>query len=780
MLPLLLEAQPHTDRELVWLGEWSLAWKLGVLAAAALVLALTAYNYRGFLPRWRAVGLWLLRCLAVAMLVGVFYQPGCLEQQIETRANHTALLIDASGSMSLKDGGFPSHLDRVRAFLDTHAAELAEIGAQSPLEIYSFAETLEDAGPGDPAEVARGLESTGRSTRIMKALGELSERRKDRDLGAVVLLTDGIDTEKPAPATLSPSDQAVLAEIDAPISSFLAGTGEGSKDVRIASLSSSNFAFVMNATTVEAEVEVHGPVTGPITVRLTVDGEEVARQTHPILTGTASYPVHLEVVPRRVGKAVYAVSVDPSPGEIELQNNHRLFVVNVIRDKIRILQVVGQPSWDERFLRNFLKKNPSVDLISFFILVNPQGINFPGPDETSLIPFPAQELFEQELGGFDLVVFQNFNYGPFQTRVYLPLIAQYVRDGGAFLMIGGPRSLSAGGYYGTALMDVLPVDIAPDLGGEATLDTGSYRARLAEAGHFHPVTRLALDPEANARVWRELLPLEGLNLSRRLKRDAVALVVHPTLVGEEYGQPQPVVAVREVGKGRSLVVATDSTWHWSFKAGLEGGDPRHYDTFWNGVIRWLIRDPELDLLRVRLLQETAPIDTEVIARVEAYRPDYRPAARQRVSVSVRRRGVVDPPGGGQAIADPTELETDAEGRLEVPIVLDQPGVYEVTAEADLGLGRRERGADLVVATDTSPERDRVIADRALVDALAASTGGLVATLDADDAGFPIRPPRVVQVTSTKQIDLWNAPWVMAAVAFVLALEWWLRRKAGFL
>ena len=42
--------------------------------------------------------------------------------------------------------------------------------------------------------------------------------------------------------------------------------------------------------------------------------------------------------------------------------------MRVIRDKIRVLQVAGAPSWDVRALRQMLKSNPNVDLISFFIL----------------------------------------------------------------------------------------------------------------------------------------------------------------------------------------------------------------------------------------------------------------------------------------------------------------------------------------------------------------------------------------------------------------------------
>jgi hypothetical protein len=78
--------------------------------------------------------------------------------------------------------------------------------------------------------------------------------------------------------------------------------------------------------------------------------------------------VTFEVTPPRVGRYVYEVSVPIAPGEAVTSNNTRSFVVRVIRDKIRVLQVAGQPSWDVRALRQMLKSNPNVDLISFFIL----------------------------------------------------------------------------------------------------------------------------------------------------------------------------------------------------------------------------------------------------------------------------------------------------------------------------------------------------------------------------------------------------------------------------
>ena len=137
-------------------------------------------------------------------------------------------------------------------------------------------------------------------------------------------------------------------------------------------------------------------------------------------------------------------------------------MVRVIRDKIRVLQVAGQPSWDVRALRQMLKSNPNVDLISFFILRTQESISLVPNDEMSLIPFPTRELFEQQLPSFDLIVLQDFEYVPYNIGDYLENIRSYVEGGGGLAMLGGAASFTSGGsggYYGTPVAAALPVEL---------------------------------------------------------------------------------------------------------------------------------------------------------------------------------------------------------------------------------------------------------------------------------------------------------------------------------
>ena len=137
---------------------------------------------------------------------------------------------------------------------------------------------------------------------------------------------------------------------------------------------------------------------------------------------------HHQVVCRRLVLDLHVVrsqriqQIAPFPvqaGEVVDSNNSKSIVLKVIRDRIRVLQVAGRPSWDERFIRELLKRNPNVDLISFFILRSPTDQHKAPQDELALIPFPVNDLFNSELPTFDVVIYQNFNYRPYRMAHYL-------------------------------------------------------------------------------------------------------------------------------------------------------------------------------------------------------------------------------------------------------------------------------------------------------------------------------------------------------------------------
>ena len=226
--------------------------------------------------------------------------------------------------------------------------------------------------------------------------------------------------------------------------------------------------------------------------------------------------------PDAIGEFAYTISIAPRLGEALTDNNRVDFPLSVVRDKIRVLLVCGSPTWNYRFLRQALKLDPSIDLLSFVILRTANDVVNVPESQLSLIPFPTERLFTRELRNFDLIIFENFDSRRYFPVAYLQNVARYVRDGGAFAMIGGPLAFSQGGYLGTPIEAILPVSLLRE---RRDYQQTTHQLRLTDEGRTHPITRLSSDDRENQRIWESMPELDALNLVGRPKPGATVLAV---------------------------------------------------------------------------------------------------------------------------------------------------------------------------------------------------------------------------------------------------------------
>jgi uncharacterized membrane protein len=484
--------------------------------------------------------------------------------------------------------------------------------------------------------------------------------------------------------------------------------------------------------------------------------------------------VSFDWTPDRPGNFVFEISTPVLAGEALSSNNKQVFTLKVIRDRVRVLHVCGRPSWDQRFLRSMLRLDPNVDLVSFFILrteTDDQPWN--AREEMSLIPFPDREIFDEQLKSFDLLIFHNFNSAPsYKVEPYLPGLRDYVQSGGALAMIGGDLSFASGGYAQTALREVLPVElegIPPT--GERAYTKDAFKPKITPEGRTHPVTSLSLDERVNEARWASLPPIEGLNRVARAKPGATLLMVHPSQ-RTEAGEQAPVLAVTDAGKGRTLALLTDTAWHWGFLAAGGGDDGRTFQRFWEGAIRWLVRDPALTLLRLELDRIEYRRGQPATARVRTLHADYTPAADTEVKLSLYPAGPAEPlPPAQKELKVVTNK--DGEAHLELPGL--GAGAYRLVAQGTID-GRALTEEQTFVIRPEGRELEDVVSQQAVLREIAALTGG---EFREAKLGTPsVRKPREIRAGSLKTVEFWSHPALLALALALLGAEWALRRRAG--
>jgi uncharacterized membrane protein len=719
-----------------------------VLAAVALLLIAFGYReLRGVEPPARRRGLFLLRVLSALMAVLCAAQPQWIVQRVEELPGRIAVLLDSSRSMLIRDGSqerLSRAVQAVQRFYDR---------AHEKPALFSFGQ---DAVAITRAQLDDKQLTPSDDTRIVRALQSLTNGQMP-ELGAVLLVSDGADR--------SPSfDASQLSRLGVRVHTLLVGDAAEQHDLAIESVRIDGAAFLRQAVMVEVSLRSTPAGHEPVTLSLR-SGSELVRETSVEFDDRGVGKAQLSLIPTRLGRSVYTLSV-PSDGDDTVpENNERAFQIEVTRERLRALLVCGHPSWDARFLRALLKSDPAVDLITFFILRTQNDNSMAAPEELSLIPFPTEELFEQHLKSFDLIIFQDFDFGPYQMARFLPRIHDYVLNGGSFAMLGGDRSFGAGGYAATPISEILPVTL-PER--PPYVEESEFAPTVSLEAAHHPLVELAPRLSDNLSAWQKLAPLAGVNVVQGLRRGAHALLVHPQLTAAN-GQPMPVLSVFSPGRGRSLALTTDSAFHWGMATAGRTGDASAYERFWDRALRWLARDPLLDA-----------------AQIATDRPSYGPASAMRVSLWLRDdlyRPLTPGPyrlnlhdDHGQLVAE-ASAETDSEGRASLSLPAPaRPAAYTISVQSE--------GAPHALAEQgfvVEAGGDELASPRARPDLLlkiAQATGGSAfnAIGDLPDAG---------QLASSRTRALGNeiytplgGVWAFAVLLALFAFDWWARRRAG--
>lgn len=743
------------------------------LRVLVLFLAITAlyFSWQGIkaIPsRNKRTVLFALRLLAMALFVMLLLQPHIEQKEVLKLKNKVVCLFDNSESMTLKGGDTGiTRFQLIKNFFHDNTSFIEELENTFDVDYLSFSDAIQEISYDD---LKKDIALDGTNTDIVQTLKLLKKRYEGKSVKGYLVFSDGADTtELPSGLDKGEIISNLAKDLAAPFFAFSPGGNMEARDIAISAVSYDSFTFVRSPWKADVVIKIHGykDLRLPVTLK---QGNDII-SSKVLDTGNESeLHIDLSFTPQTTGTFLYTVSLPIQPHEAITENNQVSFLVKVVRDKIRIMHVCGRPSWDVRFLRRVLKSDPNIDLISFFILRTPTDVSEARNDELSLIPFPVDELFTQALNSFDLVIFQNFDYRPYETAFfrfshYLTNLRRFVTEqGGGFMMIGGDISFSQGGYDGTPLDEILPVNLNT---GKDTIDTTRLKAILTHDGLKHPVTALDANSDRNDAIWKDLPELDGCNVITEIKPDSLSLAIYPT-----KGNP-PLVSVRDTGRGRCMAIATDSLWRWNFLSLGKGGSNRHYIKFWQNSIKWLIKDPTLNPIHVIVNKETLLPNEEVLIRIDAVGGNYQPLDGVQLEIDITNEF------SGKSIFSAKGI-TGADGQYRFAVKHDTEGYYIIKVA-----GKKEDeevGQDYAVFAialknkefkDTSIRRD-------ILAKIAEVSGGKYFELPVKNIGekFSIENPAIVKLVGKRQISLWDNGYLFMAILAIVSGEWWIRKRGG--
>jgi uncharacterized membrane protein len=727
---------------------------LGLLGAGAAAAALLL-TYRGIshldsrLDRTVLAG---LRLALIAVLLLCLFRPTLVLRAAVPQQNFLGVLIDDSRSMTIADRASEPRSAFVQSQFGESGPLLQSLSERFVLRFFRFSSSADRlAGVGD-------LQYEGTSTRLGPALERARDELAGLPLAGLVMITDGGDTSD----VVLDEPLATLRARSIPVFTVGVGDEQFDRDIQISRVetprtilegSSVSVDVVLTHTgfagaRVQLQVEDEGRIVSAEEVTLPRDGEAATVR----VTFTGSDP----------GPRLFRFTVPPQEGEQVTQNNSRTSLILVSEGPERILYMEGEPRFETKFIRRAVEDDENVKVVILQRTAEDKylRLDVDSPDElASGFPRTREELFAYRaiiLGSVEAAAFS-----PDQIRMLADFVS--VRGGG-LMMLGGRRSFAEGGWAGTPVAEVLPVDLDAPPGGDDQFFR-ELAVRATRAGATSPVVQLADSEQASVARWNDLPNLSAVNQVRRVKPGATVLLTGT----DEEGDEQIVLAHQRYGRGKAIALPVQDSWIWKMDATIAVEDMTHA-TFWRRLVRWLVEGvPE----HVSLMTSTDRVEPgeSMTLTAEVVDPAF-------VGVNDAQTVARITTPSGRVTDVPLEWTVAKDGEYRAPFVPDEPGLYEIRTSAmrgDTSLGTSVR---YVRASAGDNEYFDAAMRASLLTRIAEDTGGRF---------FPATSatslPEAINysgrgVTVVEERDLWDMPALLLLMLALIAAEWGYRRRRG--
>ncbi|NUQ61696.1 MAG: VWA domain-containing protein [Pirellulales bacterium] len=756
------------------------AWLTLLFAVFAVVFVVSTYlreNRRS--PAWFRLGLAGIRLLLIAIVLVMLAQFALLLER--TGLPYVAVLVDDSLSMSVVDQ-YPDELhSRVRRqigavgyekpsrwnlartlLIEDKAALLKGIQKEYKLRMYYLTgeRSSQSAEIGKLLDELRALEPEGESSRLGQAIRAVLNDLRGSAPAAIVLLTDGINTDGPPL-----SEAAALARRKGvPLFAVALGDDRPVRDLKLADLLVDDVVFAGDVVNFEAKLSGTGYDGKQVQVVLRrLDKPDVLAKTTAVIDPVnPSQAVRLTHRPTEEGEFQYVVEVEPQAGELQTDNNRQQRTIRVRKEQIRVLLVYAYPSFEYRYLRNMLGRDSTIDLDT---VLQEADLEHAEQDASALKSFPVRR---DELFRYDVVILGDVNPSLLSDSM-LQNLADFVDKsgkGGALVAIAGPQFMPLA-YRDTPLAKLLPVELGSARIPEPDQSlTDGFVVRPTELGLASPPMQLGDSPGQTREIWDKLPPLYWMVEAADLKPAVRVLAEHPDRIGHD-GRRLPVIVMQYVGAGKVLFHATDESWRWRYRVG-----DVFFARYWIQTIRYLARSKLTDADRS--------------AALTLDRREYRHG--ESVSLRVRFADERMAPAADDGVTVVLEHEGHKTRRIKLQRSTISRGIFETRLE-NLAVGSYHAWVAIPTVQGQAPAADftvvappgefeRIQPDTAELKRAAEATKGRFYTFATAKRLLKDLPEgRQVPIESLPPRPLWNR-WPLLAAFLVLLIGEWILRKVG--
>lgn len=653
-------------------------------------------------PLWvRRILPWF-RGIAVALLSFLLLAPLLKFVSRQEEAPLVILLQDNSASLA----GSQSAGAAYREGLSTLQKELAK---RFDFRAYTFSEQLSDSFR---------LDFKGRETDMAAAIEEMSNLYENRNVGAIIVASDGIFNKGISPIY-------ARNKVKAPVYTIALGDTTVKNDLWISKVSHNQLAYLNNLFPIEVLVQAR-KLQGKQS-KLSIYHEDKLIGSHPIDLNKDAFlqSIPFEINAGKTGIQRYSARLETVQGEATTANNRMDFFIEILDSRQKILILANTPDPDIAAMRMSLGNNPNYEVSAM-----------------------TSEQFQGNLKAYSLLILHQIpGVGQNSTKLLSDILASEV-----------PVLFIAGSSSNLTQLNQVQQMVLFGVG-----KSGINESRAVLQKEFSLFTL----SEPLQKVLASYEPLQVPYASYKLSPGATVLFRQKIGVVEtDY----PLFVFQANAERKSALLLGTGIWRWRLHDYADQQNHERFDEFLSKVVQYLcVRG---DQRRFRVIASKSYFENEPVQfEAEVYNESYELVNQQDVMLRIFDKENRTYPFTFSRTGKAYTLNAG-----QFP-----PGEYRYEANVQIA-GKLQTASGRLMIKPVVSEFIQTTADHGLLRTLSGRSGGrMLYPAEIEKLPEMLSNMEDIKPISHSEVkleDLISLPWIFFLILILLSMEWGLRKWQG--
>ena len=675
---------------------------LGVLYAY--LLYGKSMKYEG-LPRWIRYGMTLSRFVVVTILSFLLLSP--LIKTIFRTVEKPVIVIAQDNSSSIGAQADTAFLKK--EYNDKIKDLVAKLSDKFEVKQYLFGDKINEAANPDFKD---------KSTNIDQLFEELQNRYVNRNLGAVIISSDGLYNEGENPLYES-------SALKCPVYTIALGDTTVRKDLILTKVNHNKTVYAGN--TFPLEIIMQAKMLRGKVAKLVVERESriLFEQEINIVSESFSKNIPLQLKAEGTGTLHYIVKLVPLAEEITAINNVQHVFIDIITNKQKVLILADAPHPDITALRQTIEKNENYEA-----------------------EFTSITDWNKSIESFNLVILHQL---PSLTNSNQKLFAELEKSNVSRLFIVGNNNNFNVFNNLQKVVNISGVrpkfnEVLPSFNKDFVLFNLSEEAKKSTA-YFSPLQ----------------VPFGNLKLS-----PGAAVLYHQKLVNVSTNDP--LIAFNEINGVKEGVVLGEGLWRWRISNYQQAQNHEAFEEIIGKVVQYLSVKTDKRLFKINH-QNTYKEGENIVLDANLFNESYEPINEPDIKINIFNEA-------RKSFAYQFSKNENAYF-LNIPNL--PVGNYSFEALTKVGDKQlKEKGS--FVVKQINIEALNTTANHQLLNAIANKTGAKMLFPNQIESLENLLKNKEdivpISYSEEKLQDLVNLKWVFYLLIALLTFEWFLRKRFG--